>query len=302
MIDLRAKSAKVVAGYNNIDIRRFQWVNDNRLVFDVTDKRIAIGGEFKGAGLYAVDRDGDPISQTDSRISRRILPWHTFMLDQPGAQNSDAIYVESYEWEEKGNEVRTVKLLKLDTVNGTVQTIQRPAKVEGWILDHKGEPRLAYASAKGVSTVHYLDPATSRWRVLASFPTYKGSANSFTPVGFGSDGRLFATAYGSGDTTSLYLIDLATGKRSKQPVVETPGYDFEGELISNGEELLGVRIETDAAGTVWFDPALQAAQEKLDKALPGTVNLMSFSHGVNQEWTLVKTYSDVRPGAYYLFN
>ncbi|MEN3276318.1 MAG: hypothetical protein V7631_2108 [Massilia sp.] len=71
------------------------------------------------------------------------------MLDQAGAQNSDAIYVESYEWERDGKEVRTVNLLRLDTVNGVVQTVQRPGKVTGWLLDHKGEPRLASGSEKG---------------------------------------------------------------------------------------------------------------------------------------------------------
>jgi hypothetical protein len=45
--------------------------------------------------------------------------------------------------------VRTVNLLRLDTVNGVVQTVQRPGKVTGWLLDHKGEPRLASGSEKG---------------------------------------------------------------------------------------------------------------------------------------------------------
>ncbi|MET0982567.1 MAG: alpha/beta fold hydrolase [Telluria sp.] len=314
VIDLQAKSAKVVAGYGNVDIRRFHWVNNDRLVFDVTDKQVAVGGQFKAAGLYAVNRDGgnlrqlanrlgDPASETESLIRTRILPWHTFMLDQAGAQNSDSIYVESYVFDD-GNrsEVRSVNLLKLDTVNGMAQAVQRPAKVDDWMLDHKGEPRLAIGSEKGVTTVHYLDPATAKWRVLTSFDTYRGSVGAFHPIGFGSDGSLFATAYGASGTTALYTVDLATGKRSKEPVVETAGYDFRGELVSNGEKLLGVRIETDAAGTVWFDPAIKAAQEKLDAALPGTINLMSFSAGAHQEWTLVKVFSDTRPLSYYIFN
>ena len=313
VIDLEAKALKVVAGYNDVDINQFQWVNDNRLVFNVTDKRVAIGQRYTAAGLYAVDRDGgnrrqlasrrgEPADTTESRINRRILPWHTFMLDQAGAQNGDSIHVESYDWDENGKELRAVNLLKLDTVNGTVQTVQRPGRVTRWLLDHKGEPRLAAGSDKGVTTIHYRDPATSAWRVLTSFDTYKGGANGFSPVGFGSDGSLFATAYGAADTTALYRIDLATGKRSKEPTVETPGYDFDGELISSSEKLLGVRFETDAPGTAWFDPAVQAAQEKLDKILPGTVNLMSFSSAPNQEWVLVKVFSDTRPLTYTLFN
>jgi dipeptidyl aminopeptidase/acylaminoacyl peptidase len=317
VIDLQAKTAKVVAGYGKVDIRRFQWVNDERLAYDVTDKRIAVGKEFRAAGLYAVNRDGsnprqlasrqgDVASETNSRIKTRIQPWHTFMLDQEGAQNADSIYVASYQFEDRRedrNVVRTVNLLKLDTVTGFTEPVQRPTKVDRWLLDHKGEPRVATASEKGITTVHYLDPATSTWRVLTTFNTYKASEDPYTPIGFGSDGTLYAKGYGDkADTKSLFAINLATGKRNKNPVIDTPGYDFDGELISNGEKLLGVQIETDAAAVVWFDPAMKAAQEKLDAALPGTVNLMSFSHGVNQEWALVKAYSDVRPASYYLFN
>jgi dipeptidyl aminopeptidase/acylaminoacyl peptidase len=151
--------------------------------------------------------------------------------------------------------------------------------------------------------VHYLDPANAGWRVLTSFSTYKGGKDAFTPVGFGSDGTLFATAYGDdSDTTALYTIDLATGKRSKNPVIATAGYDFRGGLVGNGAKLLGVQFETDAPGTVWFDPAMKTAQDKLDALLPGTINLMSFPSGGDPEWALVKVVSDVKPLSYYLFN
>jgi hypothetical protein len=72
VIDLQAKALKVVAGYNDVDIRQFQWVNDNRLVFDVTDKRVAVGQHSKAAGLYAVDRDGG--IQAGWRAARASLP------------------------------------------------------------------------------------------------------------------------------------------------------------------------------------------------------------------------------------
>ena len=312
VIDVQLKTPKLVAGYSDADIRRFDWVNDNRLVFDVTDNEVAPGGQDMAAGLYAVDRDGanlrqlaqrrgTPIVTTGSRINSKILPWNTFMLDGNGAENSEFIYVASPEIEDRG-QVRTVNLLRLNTLTGAHQTVQRPAKVNRWMLDQKGEPRLTVTSEDGVSTIRYLDPANGQWRVLSTYATYKGGKDAFTPIGFGGDGALYAIAYGGNDTTRLFTIDLATGKPNPDPLVVTPGYDFTGALVRSGEKVLGVRVRTDADRIVWFDPAMEAVQKKLDATLPGTVNLMSFPSGKHSEWALVKSFSDLRPLAYYVYN
>ena len=312
VIDVQQKTSTLAAGFSDGDIRRFEWVNDGRLVFDITDRQVAPGGVELAAGLYAVDRDGGnlrqlahrrgtPLATLGSNINRKMLPWNTFMLDAPGPRNSEFIYVTSPEIEDRG-EVRTVNLLRLNTVTGAHQTVQRPAKVDRWMLDQKGEPRLTITSEKGVSTLRYLDPANGQWRVLSTYATYQGGKEAFTPIGFGSDGTLFAIANGDSDTTRLFTIDLATGKPNPTPLVETPGYDFTGSLVRSGEKVLGVRVRTDAERIVWFDPAMDAVQKKLDATLPGTVNLMSFPSGNHAEWTLVRAYSDVRPLAYYVYN
>jgi len=313
VIDLQSKSANLVAGYNDVDIRQFIWVNDERLAFDVTDHAVAPGGDDMAAGLYAVNRDGSQLRQLAhrrdmfisggiSRVERKILPWHTFLMDQRGAQNSDSIYVESHEWERASFELRHVNLLKLNTVTGVSQAVPRPARVTDWTLDQKGEPRIARSSEKDITTVHYLDPATSAWRVLTSYPRYQGGKDAYAPLGFGSDGRLYVTSNNGKDLASVYTVNLASGALSAEPVVTAPGYDVEASLVRSGEKLLGMRVRTDADGIVWFDPALQEAQKKLDAALPGTVNLMSFASAGQADWALVKAYSDQRPPSWYLFN
>jgi dipeptidyl aminopeptidase/acylaminoacyl peptidase len=313
VIDLQAKTAKLVAGYNDVDIQQFTWVNDERLVFNVTDHAVAPGAQDGAAGLYAVNRDGSKlrqlanrrdafISEGISRIERKILPWHTYLMDQRGGQDSDSIYVESYEWENYSFELRYVNLLKLNTVTGASQVVPRPARVTDWTLDQKGEPRLARSSEKGVTTVYYLDPGSSAWRVLATYPTYNLGKGAFTPLGFGADGTLYVTSNNGHDIASVYTVNLATGALSAEPVVTAPGYDFHGYLVRSSEKLLGVELRTDADGIVWFDKAMQEAQKKLDAALPGSVNLMSFASGSHAEWALVKSFSDVRPPSYSLFN
>ncbi|QNA91188.1 S9 family peptidase [Massilia sp. Dwa41.01b] len=314
VIDLQANSAKLVAGYKDVDIRQFSWVNDNRLAFNVNENEIGPGGKFLAAGLYAVDRDGSNLRQLAQRrgtafvaeaeghLKSKILPWHTFLMDQRGAQDSDAIYVESYVWEEQSYQVRHINLLKLNTVTGTSQVVQRPAAAKEWTLDAKGEPRLVRSTEKDTTTLHYRDPATGAWRVLTTYPTYASSKDSYEPLGFGGDGTLYAVSNGDQDTRSLYTVNLATGKLNPEPVVVTPGYDFDGELVLSGSRLLGIKLHTDAEAIVWFDTAMQETQKKLDAALPGTVNQMSFGAAGQSDWALVKSYSDRQPEKYNLFN
>ncbi len=312
VVDLSDNKPRLVAGYTDADVFQFQWVNDKRLLFNLTDKQVGPGGRHLASGLYAVDRDGARPRQLAHRRSmqgvvaapslgdRRMLPWHTFMMGQRGAQDSDKVYVTSIELESRF-QVRTVNLLHLDTVTGRAQAVQRPGPVDGWLLDNAGEPRLAVNNEGGTTTFHYREPAGGAWRSIAQFATYDNKA-PFSPVGFGSDGTLFVRASLGKDTTALHRFDLAGGKVVPEPVVVTPGYDFSGGLVGRPGKLLGVSFETDATGRVWFDKDMQAVQDKVDGLMPGTVNVITVPARPETPWVLVASYSDLRPLAYTLYN
>jgi dipeptidyl aminopeptidase/acylaminoacyl peptidase len=241
------------------------------------------------------------VSEGGSRLDRRIQPWHTFMLNQRGAQDSNAVYVRSLDFDDNGV-VRTVNLLRLDTVTGQFQTVQRPGPVDSWLLDSAGEPRLTLRSEGGKTRMHYRDPASGQWRLIAEFATYTGTRGAFSPVGFGNDGKLYVRTNAGRDTTSLHTFNLATGQLDPEAVVVTEGYDFTGGLVARPGKLLGVQFETDAPGSAWFDKDMQATQQAVDKLLPGTVNLISVAARADAPWVLVRSFSDTRPLAYNLYN
>jgi dipeptidyl aminopeptidase/acylaminoacyl peptidase len=313
VVDLQANTAKIVAGYGDADIGHVVWVNDERLAFDVTENDVAPGDNFLGAGLYAVNRDGSKlmqladrrgtawVSERPSGAARTLLPWNTFLMDQAGAQDSEWLYVTNPQFDDDG-QLRNVSLLRLNTLTGKSTAVLRPAQVDEWMLDHQGKPRLAIGHEDDVRTIHYLDPATERWRTLASYHEFAGVDGAFVPLGFGPDGTLYVSADGGHDTDSLYAYDYKTGKIRPEPLVETKGYDFAGSLISSRSKLLGVRYQTDAMGSVWFDPAMQALQEKIDKLLPSTVNLISVASSADAPWVLVRAYSDAQPTVYLLYS
>ncbi|WP_229483122.1 alpha/beta hydrolase family protein [Massilia horti] len=313
VIDLVANEGKKVAGFKDADIGDFQWVNDDRLVFNATDKTLPPGHVDVAPGLYAVGRDGKGFVQLAQRTGqsfvsarptvgqRELLPWHTFMLHQSGAQDSESIYVRSPQYDDRG-ELRYVDLLSLNTVTGRAQKVPRPGAVYAWLLDHKGEPRIAMTHEKDITTVFYRDPANAEWRKLVSYQDYSESDEGFAPLGFAPDGRLFVVAHNGKDTTAVHTFNFTTNKIDPEPVVAAAGYDFAGSLVTDSRKLLGVHYQTDAASSIWFDPDMKALQQAVDKALPGTINMISVAARAQQPWVLVRSFSDVTPSTYVLFN
>ena len=268
VIDLQQNTLKVVAGFRDADIGHVTWVNDERLAFDLTDREVGPRDTYLGAGLFAVNRDGSNMRQLADRrgeefvseatgfAAKKILPWSTFLMGQDGAQDSEWLYVTSYDFDDDGH-VRNVNLLRLNTLTGQSSVVQRPARVDGWMLDHQGKPRLAMGHERDQTTLYYLDPAGDKWRPLVSYHSYTGGKGGFTPLGFGANGTLYVTARRGKDTLALYAFDYQAGKVQDEPLVETKGYDFAGSLVARRGKLLGVHNETDAQAGIWFDPAIR---------------------------------------------
>ncbi|MYM69909.1 prolyl oligopeptidase family serine peptidase [Pseudoduganella sp. FT55W] len=309
VVELDTLKATMVAQFSDTDIGRAQWVNNERLMFSTTDKTRGQRDLRYAPGLYVVDRDGKHYRQLalrrneflrSSDDNRDLLPWHTFMLDQAGAQDSDYVYVADAGYsKESGN---SEDLLRLNTRNGKAVPVDHPGTARSWLLDQNGEPRLITTLDKNIESLLYLDPATQQWRTLISFDAYKGSANSFSPLAFGPDGALYVISNAGRDQSALYRYDLKNNQLPKQHMVELDGFDFRGKLIISKQRLLGVRIHSDAEGTVWFDPAMQALQKLIDGRLPGTANLITPPTRPESAWVLVESYSDKQPRRYLVYN
>jgi dipeptidyl aminopeptidase/acylaminoacyl peptidase len=306
VVDLATNSGKVVAAYQDADINTFRWVNDERLVFNVSDKDLGPGDERYAPGLFAVNRDGSQLVQLADRffgaksVGRTIQPYNTFLLDEAGPQSSEWIYVARPQVSET-RKVRHVTLLRLNTLTGQTETVPSPSSVvQGYMLDQKGEPRLASGTEKNLTTLWYREPASGEWRKLLSFNPYDHSRDNISPVSFGPDGTLYVTSHAGKDTTSLYTFNFATNSINPDPLIVTAAYDFNGKLIMGKDKVLGLQFTTDALSQEWLDPRMKALQAEVDKALPATNNLLS--DRAKSPWALVVAYSDVSPASYWLYN
>ncbi len=303
--------AGVAAGFGDADIRSFAWVNDERLVFDVIDRESGGGDQPFGAGLFSVKRDGSELRMLvrlkgdwvrEARISRREpLEYQHRLLHVPADGSDDVIVGE--EVTDNQGELRELTPKRLNVVTGRVRNLAEgtPPDTRAWWFDAQGQPRIVLTSRQGRDRLFWKADDQASWKQIAEFDRYHAP---FVPRFFDAAGDLFVTVSAGPDGyAELRRFDFAQGRPAAQAVVSAPGFDFNGRLISEtpGGKTLGVRLETDAETSVWFDPQLKALQQQADERLPGRVNRLSCRRCDQPDRVvLIESFSDRDPGTYVL--
>ena len=306
VLDLQTMAVRVVAAFNDGDVDRVQWVNNQRLIFDFAEKEIGPADAFRRPGLFAINLDGTGLIELARRFGRGIhapsrgsLAQNTVMLGQAGTQDSAFTYAARlFEYGKEGS--THVGLVKIDTLTGKWSELNEPpGRNDGWLLDHEGDPVLASGTQGGRTHLYHFNVETRDWDMIAS---QDDEREAIVPVGFGPTGTLYVSARKGRDTSALYAFDIKTRTLAAEPLLVTSGYDFDGTLIVSRNKLLGFRFTTDAPSIEWIDSGMKAVQEKVDKLLPATNNLIQVPLRPETPWVLVDAYSDRIPNTPYVFN
>ncbi len=311
VIDLDGTTAPaIVASYSDADVRSFNWVNDERLVYNIID--FQSGGEDQrfGPGLYSVKRNGDETRlliysrqyfvQTAGIGAIRPLNWKHTLLSVPRTGGTEVIVGESH-FNGSGDFTAMYPLL-LDVVTGRTRSIATgaPDHVGAWLFDPKGVPHVAITQFQGQSEIFWRQNDATPWRSLAKAPSY---SNAMTPVQVDGAGQLYVTTASPAGTSVLRRYDFAKGQAGSEAIVSAPGFDFNGRLLLDDDAALtiGVRLDTDAEVTVWFDDALKKLQERVDARFPGHINRVTCRRCTSGGVLVIYSYSDRDPGSYWLY-
>lgn len=307
VMDVDTQTPKIIGDFGDADIGQFHWVNDNRLVFNASDRQIAQGDNYFGPGLFAINRDGTMFRELVQRSNafvqehtlRNILSSNTYFFTVDRANDSENIFVVQVKFDNM-RDVKSIDLLRLNTKTGRATTVERPGNSRLWVIDQNGEPRVTVTRSGKPEAVHYKDPATDKWRMLGEFDIF--SNDGFTPYFFAPDGTFYVIARNGRDKQSVYVYDLTANRINPEPVVMLADYDFDGDFVYNTKKVLGVRYETDAPSTLWFDEGMKKFQKSVDDLLPATVNHISVGRRTETPYLLVEAASDVQPSIFLLYH
>jgi dipeptidyl aminopeptidase/acylaminoacyl peptidase len=311
VLDLQTmQPPKFVAGFNDADIARHHWISEDRLVFEVSDSPDG-STRVMGQGLWAVDRDGSKFRQlinsdkafvtgTSTLINDRRLDINWVLQEIPPSLDGNEVIVLRRRWLNE-REATGAQLARLDTRTGLMRNLSEgiPDYTQSWELDWRGEPRIIETLHEDRSRFFRRDEA-GRWQLWYEDDPH--ARKHPMPMWIGPNGQMLGRQSHRG-YTAVYRLDPETGRGEGEPLISTPGYDFTGELITEPAtgQLLGVRYETDAPGTVWLDPTMKARQADIDTKLPGSVNLMECLRCLDASHIVVTSVSDMRPPMYFLY-
>ncbi len=308
-----------IARFDDADVSRFGWINDGRLWFDAIDRQSPIGEQLAN-GLFAVNVDGSEFSKLISRrterklggkAERNVLPGNRNQFLQIAGDGSDDVIIQRYEYisEDLGADSKLMRLNTKTAATTSITPVGAPSGVQVWLLDREHQPRVAVTGDGGTNTsIHWRDTSSNQWKKLITFDAITPPPNSFKPEAVDFDGQMYvsamdpATADGA-KTSALFQYSPKTGKLSDKPLLSLKGYDFDGGMLFDAQtrKTLGVHYKTDAEGAVWFDPAMRADQEEVDKQLSGTVNTLSCSRCSSTKHLVVSATSDRQSPVYFLY-
>lgn len=316
VLDLQRKgSGKVVAHYSDIDVGRFAWVGEERLVFDTVDVTHAAGSQKGGrwGGLIMVAADGSAtreliqkdwaqgVTERERPGHESLNPLHYLMQVPQGGGNEVVIGQLAFN---ARRELTHVTPMQLDVTNNRTRSLAlgAPDHVRHWVLDAGGEPRVGLAAHGNESVYYWRAPGSKEWKELSRHDRLQWP---YAPEFVGADGTLFVTrAEGPAGTSVLRRFDFAKNAPADEVLIRTAGFDVDADPVHDDDgRVLGVRVWTDAETTVWFDKRLAQWQKDVDARMPGRVNRISCRRcGADDAVVLVRSWSDQDPGRYALYD
>jgi len=313
VIELGEKLAvKVIAGSSDADVSDFHWVNDERLVYTLSDNTRATAYRLP-TGLFAVNRDGSGYRELIERrtrfervvnttIERRVLPWNFAFHSARGGDAN--VIVQEYKYDDDGD-LRTTLLHLLDTQTGQRRALPGPreASVRRWTVDVQGRPRAAVAIDGAAARVLLRQGDGDEWTVVATGNRNRGDYPK--PVAVDDSGAMYALrGQGAQGTSALFRFDPDKRAEDPRPLLAVDGFDFTGSLVQDSAtgRLIGARYTADALATHWFDPKLRDLQKRIDEALPTTVNVVSCGRCEAPTRLLIRAFSDRQPSQYYVYD
>ncbi|MCF8367684.1 MAG: S9 family peptidase [Bacteroidales bacterium] len=189
---------------------------------------------------------------------------------------------------------------RLNIETGEMEMLaENPGNIQGWMFDHAGKLRVAFAITDGINTtLLYRETEQDEWTDVLT-TNFK---ENVSPAFFTFDNKnVIASSNLGRDKSAIVEFDIANGEEVKV-LYENDTYDVEEVNYSRKRKVI-----TSASYTSWkrerhfFD----AESEKLFKRIEQDLGEYEIAiTGTNKEETvfIIRTYSDRSLGSYYIYD
>ncbi|SNR92023.1 MULTISPECIES: S9 family peptidase [unclassified Azospirillum] len=289
----------VFAPPDEAEIIQIDWVNEERLILSaMATQKVPTSMGIRAVRfqrLIAINRDG---SKAKVLLNRGAETGGYYLTSTPILQFIDREHVLAL-FPTSGQPEPDV--VRLDVYTGLYGRVRRAMpNLREYLPDPTGQIRIAttYNDRTGVMTYLRRDSADESYRPMKRADIIRHGI--FDVLGFSRDGaQLYvATNTKESDRAGIHTYDLDKDELGPR-LLEDAKYSI-GEVVMKQGAVVAFSWTDDLPQRRWLDPVTQDMQEKLDKAVPNSREvIMDVSD--DGKVALVASYSPTEPTVYRLF-
>jgi dipeptidyl aminopeptidase/acylaminoacyl peptidase len=173
---------------------------------------------------------------------------------------------------------------KVDVYSGQRQLVQaNPSSqpdaraISRWIADRAGTVRAGVGQFQTAVHAIVRPPESSLWRELAEYDLAKETGP--VPLAFDGDPAWLYVRDQHRGKAAVFKLNVADRTADRRLVVADPKFDLNGELVyaPGRKKVVGVRYNAADERVLFWDFDAQRLQARIDRALPGSVNVIHSS-------------------------
>lgn len=275
------KDVKKLTQVKDRDIASYEWANNDVIVY------LKDTGGDENFVLNKVDvKSGTTTNATKQGTRTEILD----LLEN----DTENIIVSS--------NMRNPQLFDLYTYNLAANTltilIENPGDVTGWVLDHVGTPRIAVSTNGVNTTLKSILPGGKMVEIIQT-----DFRQNLTPLFFDFDNKhVYCSSNLERDKNAIVLYDIERA-REVEVIYEHPDVDVNDLNFSKKRKVITTVIyETEKLNREILDKEINSIFDNLSVKLPNSVTVQLNGTDDNETKYIVRTYSDVSRGNYYLYD
>ncbi|HMZ99049.1 MAG TPA: prolyl oligopeptidase family serine peptidase, partial [Nitrospira sp.] len=197
---------------------------------------------------------------------------------------------------------------KVDVYSGERQLVQanpssKPDRnaISHWIADRTGAVRSGVGQFQTAVHAIVRQPESTLWRELADYDLAKETG--LVPLAFDADPAWLYVRDQHRGKTAIFKLNVMDRAADRVLVVADPKFDLNGELVyaPGRKKVVGVRYSAADERVLFWDFDAQRLQARIDRAIPGTVNVI---HSSSDDGRLhvVKSSGAAQPPRWSIFD